>query len=444
MTEKVHLYERRLDTRSSASLVRLATHILQAPGDILDLGMGPGSLGRYLRTGLHRSVTLDGVTHKEEEESQAAGFYHHCWIADVESVDLLALVGKRRYRWVVCGDVLEHLRNPEALLVQCRALLTDCGELLVSIPNASYAGLIADLIHGQWQYRPEGLLDRTHVRFFTRQSFIKTLTECGWHAISAEPIKQPWHETEFSRPFDNLPPAVGKYLLAQPHTLAYQWIIRAAPADRPDLPTLRESIDNDDASMASYVISLYIDDGTGFSERHRMCALGTMGRSCQEIKFTIDANTRCERLRLDPADRPGYWNLRRITLTDRAQNLLWEWKPSKTAHLQLQKTEHYDIHIGSLESGSAPFSRMILTGSDPQFTLPIPPEIVRSWGALGGTLTITCDWPWSPDYHAAIEAIKGTDPSSAPSINDKKENRHKHLGFKGWARNLLFGKPRIG
>jgi len=97
----------------------------------------------------------------------AAPYYRRIEVADLNVTALDALFAGRRYDAIICADVLEHLPRPTAVLDSCRTLLADDGRLLLSIPNVAYSGLIAELLAGEFRYRTEGLLDRTHVRFFT-------------------------------------------------------------------------------------------------------------------------------------------------------------------------------------------------------------------------------------------------------------------------------------
>ncbi len=80
-----------------------------------------------------------------------------------------------RYDCIVCADVLEHLKTPERVLTQCKELLKPGGRLIVSVPNAGYCGLVAELMQGEFRYRREGILDNTHLRFFTRKSLAPVL-----------------------------------------------------------------------------------------------------------------------------------------------------------------------------------------------------------------------------------------------------------------------------
>ena len=134
------------------------------------------------------------------------------------------------YDAIVCADVLEHIRQSPRVLAECRALLAPGGRLLLSIPNAGYSGLVAELMAGEFRYRTEGLLDETHVRFFTRRTLLRFLAEHGWAVECTEAITRQLPDSEFKVAFDALPPAVARHLLALPDALTYQFIVVARPA----------------------------------------------------------------------------------------------------------------------------------------------------------------------------------------------------------------------
>lgn len=437
MTTDRHVYDRSLDTHAGASLRRLSEWIADAPGDVLDLGMGTGGLAKCLRGSMGLDLALDGVTINPAEATMTAGFYRDCWVDDLETVKLGDLIGCRRYRWIVCADVLEHLRNPHHLLRECHAALQPGGRLLVSIPNASYAGLIADLIHGHWRYGPEGLLDQTHVRFFTAESFTDLLEQTGWAVLATEALAQPWYETEFARPFDDLPPCVARYILAQPHTSAYQWLFCAAPSTHHGADTRTQTVTATDVGMASYVMSLYLDDGRGYRPERCMHALGTMGRIEQKLSFQIAAGQSLRRLRLDPADRPGYWHLREIRLARPSGETLWQWNATPEGRRRLLATENYGVLFGPLVSTPSPSLLVVLTNEDPQFELPIDPAIVTQCGWEGGTLQVVCDWPWSADYRAVIGTIRDFVPSDAnPAEHPPVAQTKLSSPLRGWLQEL--------
>jgi O-antigen biosynthesis protein len=99
-------------------------------------------------------------------------------VGDVETLDLALPPG--RFDAIVCGDILEHLRDPDQLLRQARTWLTPDGALVASIPNVRHHSVVRSVLEGNWTYESSGLLDRTHLRFFTRREIEKLFFRAGF------------------------------------------------------------------------------------------------------------------------------------------------------------------------------------------------------------------------------------------------------------------------
>lgn len=77
------------------------------------------------------------------------------------------------FDYIICGDVLEHLRDPEGMIRRCRSLLKEGGGIVASIPNIMHYSVMRQLLDGNFSYRDAGLLDRTHIHFFTYKEIIR-------------------------------------------------------------------------------------------------------------------------------------------------------------------------------------------------------------------------------------------------------------------------------
>src|SRR5262249_29387460 len=139
----------------------------------------------------------------------------------------------------VCGDVLEHLRDPLVFLRRLRGWLRPNGTLVASIPNVRHHTVIRSLLAGNWTYEPAGLLDRTHLRFFTRREAEKLFHRAGFAGESLAIVPGPDHAAWVSQGRPNavkvgrlhiggLPPADAEEL----HT--YQFLLTGRPAAQPD------------------------------------------------------------------------------------------------------------------------------------------------------------------------------------------------------------------
>jgi SAM-dependent methyltransferase len=81
------------------------------------------------------------------------------------------------------SDVIEHVENPAEFLLNLRRVLKDDGWLLVSVPNVAHWSIRMKLLMGKFDYEPTGIMDETHLRWFTASSFSRLLTSCGFEIV---------------------------------------------------------------------------------------------------------------------------------------------------------------------------------------------------------------------------------------------------------------------
>ncbi len=234
----MNLHQRNFDLENQNSLSQIARWIRPA-SSVLDIGCGPGILGRYLTESLNCRV--DGVEQNSAAAQLATPWYRRLIMADLEQAALTDLFLGEQYDYIVCADVLEHLRNPGHIVTEAMRLLAADGRFLLSIPNVAYAGLIAELLAGEFRYRPLGLLDETHLRFFTRKSLDRWLSNYGLSICRQESLTLDIAFSEFDRSLDGLSPILKDALLARPDALTYQFIVEAEVASNIATSVLNQS-----------------------------------------------------------------------------------------------------------------------------------------------------------------------------------------------------------
>ena len=408
----LHIYAREIDSSERTSLSVLTGHI--RPGArVLDLGCGSGAIGRFLaqRDGAD-GVTIDGLTISTDEAALAAPHYRRVEVADLDHVRLLDVFPAAGYDAIVCADVLEHIRQSPRVLDECRQLLAPEGRLLLSIPNASYAGLVAELMAGEFRYRKEGLLDETHVRFFTRRTLMRFLREHGWVAEQADTIERQLPDSEFRVAFDALPPAVSRYLLALPEALTYQFIISAYPGEAtvPSTDTAGDGASSTTQpaetlpAQALFSAQLYWNNGDGYAEDRKHVQPGVIGQARQSLRFVLPQDAVVRELKLDPADRAGILYLHSLSLRDAAGDRpLWQWSMQADGAAPLLKgLQAHQMAWGVVADGAA--LSAVLCGDDPWVKLPITPDVLtRAVGPLA--LEVELGWPMSADYMSLVGMI---------------------------------------
>lgn len=167
---------------------RLADLIPPKAKRILEVGCAAGYLGAWLKE-QDPSREVIGVEAFPSAANEARRRLDVVIEGDVETLSLPYPDGY--FDCILYGDVLEHLQNPGAVLAAHRRLLAPDGEVLVCIPNVAHWSVLRELLAGSFTYQDEGLLDRTHLRFFTQKSFAALLTGAGLQPVEAQTIDVP-------------------------------------------------------------------------------------------------------------------------------------------------------------------------------------------------------------------------------------------------------------
>jgi 2-polyprenyl-3-methyl-5-hydroxy-6-metoxy-1,4-benzoquinol methylase/glycosyltransferase involved in cell wall biosynthesis len=144
-------------------------------GKVLEVGCSVGYFGESLKSLGHY---VWGIEPHEEAALEASKVLDRVYVGDVAS--FFVENPSELFDVIVFGDVLEHIADPVSVLKTCRNHLTYQGKIIASIPNVSHLAIRAMLLEGRWNYSDLGILDRTHLRFFTRSSAIDLFSDSGY------------------------------------------------------------------------------------------------------------------------------------------------------------------------------------------------------------------------------------------------------------------------
>jgi 2-polyprenyl-3-methyl-5-hydroxy-6-metoxy-1,4-benzoquinol methylase len=143
---------------------------------VLDVGCGFGALGRHLVE--TRGCEMHGVEKSAAAAAHLRGNYARFEIGDAQ--DVWCKLTDQTYDCIVFADVLEHLIDPWTTLRNYATLLAPGGAVVSSIPNVRNVALLINVaLRGRWRYTDHGLLDRTHLRFFTRREIELLFAQAG-------------------------------------------------------------------------------------------------------------------------------------------------------------------------------------------------------------------------------------------------------------------------
>ena len=203
-----------------------ALHAEKDPVRILDAGTAGGYLGKVWRNEGHY---VAGIEFDAATGEKARQYYDEFEIANLETYPFAS---RREFDYIVFADVLEHLRDPAAVLRRCIPALKESGKIIISLPNIANWIIRLSLLFGKFDYMDRGILDRTHLRFFTSRSVTQLMKEvsCEIQEIIATPVPVqlvlPSTQSKIFSPLHELHYAITR---SWKSLFAYQFVIVAAP-----------------------------------------------------------------------------------------------------------------------------------------------------------------------------------------------------------------------
>lgn len=185
MSEHMQHYDFELHLDNPANVHRIEMDMIVEGSLVLDVGCHTGILGEALQKIKQAKVIgIDsdaGALHVARSRLQAA------LLIDMEQDNWASHLKKEGYEHfdtILFGDVLEHTRQPERILLQAKELLKPDGKIIVSVPNIAHWRVRFGLLFGKFEYTESGILDRTHLRFFTQKTARTLLESSGYNVIS--------------------------------------------------------------------------------------------------------------------------------------------------------------------------------------------------------------------------------------------------------------------
>jgi O-antigen biosynthesis protein len=212
------LYE--VNTRPHGSHEKLLALVVDS-ARVLDVGCSTGFLASRLQ---ESGATVVGLELDERAAAEARRYCEAVYVGDVETMELPLEPGS--FDAIVCGDFIEHLRDPQAFLLRIRPFLAPTGMLVLSTPNVANWAMRLGLLFGRFRYTEWGILDRTHTHLFTRQTLRECLEAAGYRlTIFDYTVPVPVLATPR---IEAIAHAIGRL---RPSLFAYQFVVAAVADD---------------------------------------------------------------------------------------------------------------------------------------------------------------------------------------------------------------------
>lgn len=197
---------------------------------VVDFGCWTGGVAAVLK---ERGCTVTGIELDHEAAEEARKVCDKVIEADLDAIDLAEALGGEEYDVGLFGDIIEHLKDPRRVLTAMREQLAPGGYIVASVPNVAHASVRLKLLKGQFDYEDTGILDATHLRFYTRESIADLLESCGYLVEVMDWVNMPVTEEQLHEALDplglaNLEEVVKAF--SEWEAVAFQYVVKAVPA----------------------------------------------------------------------------------------------------------------------------------------------------------------------------------------------------------------------
>ena len=303
--------ELNLESENSLSLI---ISMIKPNSKILEFGPANGRLTKYLYKDL--GCTIDIVEIDENSGIEASKFSRFSLIGknegNIEKYLWSEKLKDEKYDYIIFADVLEHLYDPKNVLKKTKEFLKPKGNILISIPNIAHNSVIIELLNNNFDYTDVGLLDNTHVRFFTYNSLIKMFNECGLKIADEKAVI--WdveEESIIDTSYSNISEILASELKKREFYDIYQFIFKL-------------SIEEQDKTIKKLngkrnVVTLYYSEKKGeFSETQKK-EVFILGNGVEELKFDFE-NSTANYFRIDVSDSSIMFEIKSSYFYDRNGN----------------------------------------------------------------------------------------------------------------------------
>lgn len=288
-------YDFDLDMVNTNSLSLMIRQIKRG-STVLEFGPANGRMTKYLREALDCKVYL--VEIDEEAGKEALKYGEELVTDDIETYSWAERFENIRFDYITFADVLEHLRDPEQVLIRAKALLRQDGSILFSVPNLGHNSVMIQLLNHEFEYTKVGLLDNTHIHFFTKNSIENAMNRTGLTVAKRFATYAPVGSTEISTTYTAVEGIDESYWKMRPYGDIYQFVYEV----KKGAEFVKETENYIQSGTHPYYIQIFMNQGEGFSEDCAKTFPVEDPMGIQTVEFDVPENVRS--IRLDVLNAP--------------------------------------------------------------------------------------------------------------------------------------------
>ncbi len=291
-------YDFQLDlySKNSPSII---VRFIEGGSRVLEFGPATGRLTKYLKE--DKNCVVDIVEINEEDGLNAKKHANISFIGehegDIEKYVWFNSIQGILYDYIIFADVLEHLKNPDLVLKKCNKILKDNGSILISVPNTAHNSIIINLINDEFRYTNVGLLDNTHLRFFTYKSLKRLINQAGYETVNEKYVYSRVGENEIDCSYSDLDKNIAKFIRLREKGNIYQYVFEIKKAEF-FLTANSDKIISLDENSGYEFRAYYKSRNNDYSEKHTFSKLYNPSNIINTIKIPIDSIT--QEVRIDP------------------------------------------------------------------------------------------------------------------------------------------------
>lgn len=218
------IYETPVDPSAENNCHAFALDLIGCNKSVLEVGC---STGFFTKVMVERGCNVVGIELDPEAAEVAEKWADSVVVGNIDEGDVWDFVKDESFDVVVLGDVLEHLRDPLASLRHAVRKLKPTGFVVTSLPNIAHGDVRIALLQGRFRYAETGLLDRTHIQFFTLETIRELLSKAGLVVVDTRRVVIPLFESELGVERGDVSHKTLDELHADPEVESYQYVMKS-------------------------------------------------------------------------------------------------------------------------------------------------------------------------------------------------------------------------
>ena len=305
-----------LETKNSTSVI---IKMMKENTDVLEIGPAHGRLTKHLKENMNCSVDIVEI---DLEAGNHAKQYARNALVGLEAGNVSAdywfeTLQDNKYDYIICADVLEHLHNPDKVLERLKSLLKPDGSILISIPNFTHSSVLVNLFNDIFEYNEIGLLDNTHIHFFTYKSFMKMVKDAGLIPVQEDATFAATYKTELKTKLSDVSGSIAKVIMGKKYSNAYQYLFELKDAQNTDKKNKAKPLKDDNEDIKeNFYVQIYLYDEKNDIYDEKTSIKKHINPFLQIQKISLDIKGKTKKLRVDPVNAKSMIYINSIMIDD--------------------------------------------------------------------------------------------------------------------------------